>query len=139
MNLTHLSHVLTAVGLNGLHLGEWLVELPCAKTRPVLFTRLMAQAVRPDQQNLASSIERRNNRDCKTQQCGVVYQLPYSAAKCGSDIIGLRTSELYMRRVLPILTCTANFSLLRPKGAMIVKPAMPKRSIVQWLWIITIW
>lgn len=39
---THLGHVLTAVGLNWLRLGEWLLEIPRAKTRRSPFTRLMA-------------------------------------------------------------------------------------------------
>ena len=41
---THLGHVLTAVGLNWLRLGEWLLEIPRAKTRHSPFTRLMAGA-----------------------------------------------------------------------------------------------
>jgi transposase len=41
---THLGHVLTAVGLNWLRLGEWLLEIPRAKTRRSPFTRLMAGA-----------------------------------------------------------------------------------------------
>jgi DDE family transposase len=39
---THLGHVLTAVGLNWLRLGEWLMDMPRAKTRRSPFTRLMA-------------------------------------------------------------------------------------------------
>jgi hypothetical protein len=34
--------MLTANGLNWLRLGEWLMEMPRAKTRRTPFTRLMA-------------------------------------------------------------------------------------------------
>jgi len=40
----HLGHVLTAVALNFLRLGEWLADVPRAKTRRSPFTRLMADA-----------------------------------------------------------------------------------------------
>jgi transposase len=40
---THLGHVLTATGLNWLRLGEWLMEIPRARTRRSPFTRLMAE------------------------------------------------------------------------------------------------
>lgn len=39
---THLGHLLTAVGLNWLRLGERFLEIPRAKTRRSPFTRLMA-------------------------------------------------------------------------------------------------
>jgi transposase len=39
-----LGHILTAVGLNVLRLGEWLLETPHAKTRITPFARLMANA-----------------------------------------------------------------------------------------------
>jgi Transposase DDE domain/Transposase domain (DUF772) len=40
----HLGHILTAVGLNILRLGEWLLEMARAKTRLTPFARLMANA-----------------------------------------------------------------------------------------------
>jgi transposase len=40
----HLGHVLTAVGLNMLRLGEWFLETSRAKTRLTPFARLMAAA-----------------------------------------------------------------------------------------------
>jgi transposase len=40
----HLGHILTAVGLNALRLGEWFLETARAKTRITPFTRLMADA-----------------------------------------------------------------------------------------------
>jgi transposase len=40
---THLGHVLTAVGLNFLRLGEWFADLPRAKTRRSPFATLMAE------------------------------------------------------------------------------------------------
>ncbi len=40
----HLGHLLTAVGLNVLRLGEWLLEAARAKTRLTPFARLMANA-----------------------------------------------------------------------------------------------
>ena len=40
----HLGHILTAVGLNVLRLGEWLLETARAKTRITPFARLMAAA-----------------------------------------------------------------------------------------------
>jgi transposase len=40
----HLGHILAAVGLNVLRLGEWLLEMARAKTRMTPFTRLMADA-----------------------------------------------------------------------------------------------
>jgi transposase len=40
----HLGHVLTAVGLNVLRLGEWFLEIARAKTRITPFARLMADA-----------------------------------------------------------------------------------------------
>ncbi len=40
----HLGHVLTAVALNVLRLGEWFADVPCAKTRTSPFTLLMADA-----------------------------------------------------------------------------------------------
>jgi hypothetical protein len=39
-----LGHILTAVGLNVLRLGEWFLETPRAKTRITPFARLMANA-----------------------------------------------------------------------------------------------
>jgi transposase len=39
---TQLGHLLSAVGLKWLRLGEWLLEIPRAKTRRSPFTRLMA-------------------------------------------------------------------------------------------------
>ena len=39
-----LGHILTAVGLNVLRLGEWFLEIPRANTRITPFTRLMAKA-----------------------------------------------------------------------------------------------
>jgi transposase len=39
-----LGHLLTAVGLNVLRLGEWFLEIPRAKTRITPFARLMADA-----------------------------------------------------------------------------------------------
>ena len=39
-----LGHILTAVGLNALRLGEWLLEIARAKTRITPFARLMADA-----------------------------------------------------------------------------------------------
>jgi transposase len=41
----HLGHLLTAVGLNILRLGEWLLETTRAKTRITPFARLMAAGV----------------------------------------------------------------------------------------------
>jgi transposase len=41
---THLGHVLTAVGLNVLRLGEWFAGIRRAKTRCSPFSRLMAAA-----------------------------------------------------------------------------------------------
>ena len=41
----HLGHILTAVGLNVLRLGEWLLETARAKTRITPFARLMAAGV----------------------------------------------------------------------------------------------
>ena len=38
----HLGHILTAVGLNVLRLGEWFLETARAKTRITPFARLMA-------------------------------------------------------------------------------------------------
>jgi len=38
----HLGHILTAVGLNVLRLGEWLLEIARAKTRITPFAQLMA-------------------------------------------------------------------------------------------------
>jgi len=40
---THLQHVLTAVALNFVRLGEWLAGTPLAKTRKSTFMRLMEQ------------------------------------------------------------------------------------------------
>jgi hypothetical protein len=40
----HLGHILAAVGLNVLRLGEWLLEMARAKTRITPFARLMADA-----------------------------------------------------------------------------------------------
>ena len=40
----HLGHVLTAVGLNFLRLGQWFAEIPPAKTRRSPFARFMADA-----------------------------------------------------------------------------------------------
>jgi hypothetical protein len=40
----HLGHLLTAVGLNVLRLGEWFLETARAKTRLTPFARLMADA-----------------------------------------------------------------------------------------------
>jgi transposase len=40
----HLGHILAAVGLNVLRLGEWLLETARAKTRITPFARLMAHA-----------------------------------------------------------------------------------------------
>jgi transposase len=40
---THLQHVLTAVALNFVRLGEWLAGTPLAKTRKSVFVRLMGQ------------------------------------------------------------------------------------------------
>jgi transposase len=40
----HLGHILAAVGLNVLRLGEWLLEVARAKTRITPFARLMAEA-----------------------------------------------------------------------------------------------
>jgi hypothetical protein len=40
----HRGHILTAVGLNVLRLGEWLLEIARAKTRITPFARLMADA-----------------------------------------------------------------------------------------------
>jgi hypothetical protein len=40
----HLGHILAAVGLNVLRLGEWLLETARAKTRITPFARLMADA-----------------------------------------------------------------------------------------------
>ena len=40
---THLGHVLTAVALNFLRLGEWFAEIPRSKTRVSPFVRLMNQ------------------------------------------------------------------------------------------------
>jgi len=37
----HLGHILTAVGLNMLRLGEWFLEIARAKTRLTPFARLM--------------------------------------------------------------------------------------------------
>jgi Transposase DDE domain len=37
-------HILTAVGLNVLRLGEWFLETPRAKTRVTPFARLMADS-----------------------------------------------------------------------------------------------
>ena len=39
-----LGHMLTAVGLNVLRLGEWFLETTRAKTRVTPFARLMADA-----------------------------------------------------------------------------------------------
>jgi hypothetical protein len=39
-----LGHMLTAVGLNVLRLGEWVLETPPAKPRITPFARLMADA-----------------------------------------------------------------------------------------------
>jgi hypothetical protein len=39
-----LGHILTAVGLHGLRLGEWFLEIPRAKTRITPLARLMANA-----------------------------------------------------------------------------------------------
>jgi hypothetical protein len=39
-----LGHILAAVGLNVLRLGEWLVEMARTKPRITPFTRLMAEA-----------------------------------------------------------------------------------------------
>ena len=39
---THLGHVLTAVGLNFVRLGEWLAGTPRAKARSSPFATLMA-------------------------------------------------------------------------------------------------
>ena len=39
-----LGHILTAVGLNVLRLGEWFLETARAKTRITPFARLMADA-----------------------------------------------------------------------------------------------
>ena len=41
----HLAHVLTAVAINVLRLGEWFTEAPRAKTRRSPYARLMADAV----------------------------------------------------------------------------------------------
>ncbi len=41
----HLGHVLTAVALNFLRLGEWFADVPRAKTRTSPFTLLMADVV----------------------------------------------------------------------------------------------
>jgi hypothetical protein len=41
----HLSHILTAAGLNMLRLGEWCLETARAKTRITPFARLMATGV----------------------------------------------------------------------------------------------
>lgn len=38
----HLGHILTAIRLNVLQLGEWLLETVRANTRPTPFARLMA-------------------------------------------------------------------------------------------------
>jgi hypothetical protein len=38
----HLGHILAAVGLNVLRLGEWFLETARAKTRPTPFARLLA-------------------------------------------------------------------------------------------------
>jgi hypothetical protein len=38
----HLGHILTAVGLNVLRLGEWFLETARAKTRITPFARLTA-------------------------------------------------------------------------------------------------
>jgi hypothetical protein len=40
----HLGHILAAVGLNLLRLGEWFLEAARAKTRLTPFARLMAHA-----------------------------------------------------------------------------------------------
>jgi len=40
---THLQHVLTAVALNFVRIGEWLAGTPLAKTRKSVFVRLMEQ------------------------------------------------------------------------------------------------
>ena len=40
---THLSHVLTAAGLNFLRVTEWLAGIPRAGTRSSHFTDLMAE------------------------------------------------------------------------------------------------
>jgi transposase len=40
----HLGHILTAVGLNFLRLGEWFAEIPPAETRRSPFARFMANA-----------------------------------------------------------------------------------------------
>jgi transposase len=39
-----LGHILTAVGLNALRLGEWFLETARAKTRITPFARLMADS-----------------------------------------------------------------------------------------------
>lgn len=41
----HRAHVLTAVAINVLRLGEWFTEVPRAKTRRSPYARLMADAV----------------------------------------------------------------------------------------------
>jgi transposase len=41
----HLGHILAAVGLNALRLGEWFLETARAKTRITPFARLMAHAL----------------------------------------------------------------------------------------------
>jgi len=41
----HLGHVLTAVAINALRLGEWFADVPHATTRRSPFTRLMADAL----------------------------------------------------------------------------------------------
>jgi len=45
MERTHLGHVLMGLGLNFLRLGEWLMEVPSAKTRHTPFEKLMTVAV----------------------------------------------------------------------------------------------
>jgi hypothetical protein len=42
---THLAHVLTAVALNFLRLGEWFTDVPRAKTRRSPYARLMADTM----------------------------------------------------------------------------------------------
>jgi transposase len=44
LSRVRLGHILTAVGLNVLRLGEWFLETPRAKTRITPFARLMADA-----------------------------------------------------------------------------------------------
>lgn len=42
---THLAHVLTALAINFLCLGEWLIDAPRAKTRRSPFARLLAASL----------------------------------------------------------------------------------------------